>query len=238
MIAELFTALSAMLQGSWALALAASFFWGVLSVLLSPCHIAGIPLIVGFIDRQGIAKPSRSALVATVYAAGILLSLIIIGGIAAVLGRIAGDVGVLPNLIVAVLLVGIGLYLAGIINLPFLDNACKAPGITKKGLIPAFMLGLIFGIAVGPCTFAYLAPVLGISFAVASSTPVFAVMLVTVYALGHCLVIILGGTFVPAVQKYLHWSAESRAVGIIKKICGAIVIGAGIYLVYGIIRQW
>ena len=53
MIVELFTWLSQALTSSPEIAIGAAFIWGVLSVILSPCHIACIPLIVGFIDGQG-----------------------------------------------------------------------------------------------------------------------------------------------------------------------------------------
>jgi len=130
----------------------------------------------------------------------------------------------------------IGLYLAGVIRLKFMDNACKVPALTKRGLFAAFSLGLIIGLAVGPCTFAYLAPVLGISFNLAKSNIIFAVLLVSMYALGHCLVIIAGGTFIPAVQSFLNWSEKSKGLVIVKKICGIIVILAGIYLIFNTLR--
>jgi len=91
MIETLFTALSEMLYGNMYLALGSSFLWGILSVILSPCHIASIPLIVGFIGNQGVGKISKNAVISFLYSAGILLSLVIIGFVTILLGRIAGD---------------------------------------------------------------------------------------------------------------------------------------------------
>ncbi len=53
MIEELFTILYNAMMGSAWLALLASFMWGVLSILLSPCHLSSIPLVVGYITSQG-----------------------------------------------------------------------------------------------------------------------------------------------------------------------------------------
>ena len=53
MIERIFTSLTQAVEGSAAIAIAASFVWGILSILLSPCHLASIPLIVGFVDRAG-----------------------------------------------------------------------------------------------------------------------------------------------------------------------------------------
>ncbi len=236
MIETLFNSLSEMLYGNMYLALASAFLWGILSVILSPCHIASIPLIVGFIGNQGVGKISKNALISSLYSAGILLSLVIIGFATILLGRIAGDLGIIPNVIVSVLMITIGLYLAGFIRLKFMDNACKVPALKNRGLFAAFSLGLIIGLAVGPCTFAYLAPVLGISFSLAKTNILFAVLLVSMYAIGHCLVIIAGGTFIPAVQSFLNWSDKSRGLAVVKKVCGIIVILAGVYLLFNTLK--
>ena len=53
MIEEIFTILSTALYENYWIALLASFGWGVLSILLSPCHLSSIPLVVGFIISQG-----------------------------------------------------------------------------------------------------------------------------------------------------------------------------------------
>ena len=79
MIEQLFTALSHAVEGSPGLALGASFLWGMLSVVLSPCHLASIPLIVGFIDEQGRISTARAFLIATLFAAGILVTIGLIG---------------------------------------------------------------------------------------------------------------------------------------------------------------
>lgn len=236
MIESLFNTLSEMLYGNMYLAFASAFLWGILSVILSPCHIASIPLIVGFIGNQGVGKLSKNAVISSLYSAGILLSLVIIGFVTILLGRIAGDLGSIPNIIVSALMIVIGLYLAGVIRLKFLDNVCKVPSLKKRGLFAAFSLGLIIGLAVGPCTFAYLAPVLGISFSLAQTNLIFAVLLVSMYALGHCLVIIAGGTFIPALQSFLNWSEKSKGLVIVKKVCGIIVILAGAYLLFNTLK--
>ena len=53
---SLFTALTEALYRSFALALLASFAWGILSILLSPCHLSSIPLIIGFLTAQDEKK--------------------------------------------------------------------------------------------------------------------------------------------------------------------------------------
>ncbi len=231
MVLELFTSLSEMLHDSTCMAVLASFIWGILSILLSPCHLASIPLIVGFIDEQKDITTKRALWLSSLFSGGILITIAVIGLITGLLGRMLGDIGAYGNYIVAVIFFTIGLHLMGIIPLPFLENSAS-PGMRKKGALAAFILGLVFGIALGPCTFAYMAPMLGVTFSVASTNIVFAVSLVIAYAAGHCSVIIFAGTFTEYLQKYLNWSENSRGTIIVKKICGVLVIAGGVYLLH------
>jgi cytochrome c-type biogenesis protein len=92
-------------------------------------------------------------------------------------------------------------------------------------------MGFIFGIGLGPCTFGFMAPVLGVVFEVSASDPALAGGLITAFAIGHCFVIALAGSFIKVVQKYLHWTESSKATTIIRRICGALVILGGLYLI-------
>lgn len=231
MIIEIFTVLSRMLESSPMIALSGAFLWGVLSILLSPCHLASIPLIVGFIGEQGTIPTGRAALLSSLFSAGILLTISLIGVITGLMGRLLGDVGQYGFYAVAAIMIVIGLYLLNIVPLPFLDRGIGQPGFKKKGLFAAFVLGSVFGVALGPCTFAYMAPMLGIAFSVAATSILFSVSLILVYAAGHCLVIVFAGTFTGMVQHLLIWN-ESSTAGILKKICGVLVVLAGLYMIY------
>ena len=90
---ELFGTLTQAVHGSVPVALGAAFVWGVLSIVLSPCHLASIPLIVAFIGGQGLSSPRRAFVTALVFALGILVTIAAIGGVTAALGRMLGDVG-------------------------------------------------------------------------------------------------------------------------------------------------
>ena len=231
MIRAMFEWLSHSLQLDPIIALTASFVWGVLSILLSPCHLASIPLIVGFIDKQGRISTKRAFLIASLFSSGILITIAAIGLITGLLGRMLGNIGHYGNYIVAVIFFIIGLHLLEIIPLPFLGKSSQ-PAFKKKGLLAGFILGLVFGIALGPCTFAYMAPMLGVTFALASTNLAYGVLLLLVYGIGHCSVIVFAGTFTEVVQHYLNWNEKSKGTVIIKKICGVLVILGGIYLIW------
>jgi len=227
---QLFTSLSRAVEGSAALALGAAFVWGVLSILLSPCHLASIPLIVGFIDQQGRMTTRRAFTVSLLFSLGILITIAVIGVITAAAGRMLGDVGRWGNYGVAVIFFVVGLYLLDAIRIPMPGAA--QPGVKRKGMLAAFILGLVFGVALGPCTFAYMAPMLAVTFRLAATNLPYGVLLLAVYGVGHCAVIVLAGTFTEVVQHYLNWNETSKGAVVLKKVCGGLVLLGGLYLIY------
>ncbi|GAG80589.1 unnamed protein product, partial [marine sediment metagenome] len=60
MIRTMLEWLSNSLQLNPIIALTASFIWGIFSILLSPCHLASIPLIIAFIGEQGKMSTKRA----------------------------------------------------------------------------------------------------------------------------------------------------------------------------------
>jgi cytochrome c-type biogenesis protein len=230
MFMGLFTWLCGTLQASPLIALGSSFIWGILSIILSPCHLSSIPLIVGFINGQEKVSVKRAFFISLLFSLGILITIAFIGILTSFAGRMLGDIGIYGNYFVAIIFFVIGLYLLDVISLPFLNSEINQPIFKKKGLLAAFTLGLVFGIALGPCTFAYMAPMLGVDFSVAAANLVLAVSLVLAYAVGHICVIVFAGTFSEVVQSYLNWNKKSKGAIIIKKICGVLVIIGGIYL--------
>jgi len=230
MLESLFTILSRAVEGSAGLALGAAFVWGILSILLSPCHLASIPLIVGFIDKQGQMSTRRAFTISLLFSVGILITIGVIGAVTAAAGRMLGDVGRWGNYAVAGIFFVVGLYLLDAIRLLMPDAA--QPGMQRKGMLAALILGLVFGVALGPCTFAYMAPMLAVTFKLAATNVSYGILLLLLYGVGHCAVIVLAGTFTEVVQHYLNWNEKSKGAVILKKVCGVLVLMGGLYLLY------
>jgi len=227
---RLFITLTHAVEGTPLIAISAAAVWGILSVILSPCHLASIPLIVGFIDQQGRTSTRRAFLTSTLFSAGILLTIGIIGVITAVMGRMLGDVGRYGNYFVAAVFFLVGLHLLDVIPAPW--SGPGQIGMKRKGLFAAFILGLVFGIALGPCTFAYVAPILGVTFQMAATNIAYGIFLLLMYGIGHCSVIVFAGTFTEVIQYYLNWNERSRGAIILKKVCGVLVLTGGVYMIY------
>lgn len=229
-MAELFTRLGQAIEGAPAIALGAAFIWGILSIVLSPCHLASIPLIVGFIDEQGRISAKRAFFISTLFAAGILITIAAIGVVTALSGRMMGDIGGWVNYAVAAIFFAVGLHLLGVIPAPW--SGPGQVGMKGRGPVAALVLGLVFGIALGPCTFAFMAPVLAVTFKAASTSTAYGVMLLAFYGVGHCSVIVAAGTSTELVQRYMDWNEGSKGTAVLRKVCGGLVLLGGLYLIY------
>ncbi len=230
MFQELFMTLTHAVEGSPAIALGAALTWGVLSILLSPCHLASLPLIIGFVNEQGKITTGRAFVLSLLFASGILVTIGLIGVITAGAGRMMGDVGRFGYYFMAIIFFVVGLHLLDVIPMPW-----SGPGqvnMKRKGLLAALILGLVFGIALGPCTFAFMAPMLAVAFALGSANMAYGALLLLTYGIGHCAVIVVAGTSTELVQRYLNWNEQSRGTVIIKRICGVLVLIGGIYMIY------
>jgi len=227
---KLFTALSHAIQGAPLIAIGASFIWGVLSIVLSPCHLTSIPLIIGYLSNQRELSTKKAFHLSIVFSVGLLISIAVIGGVTAAAGRILGDVGKIGNYIVALVFLIFGLNLLGFLPLNF-------PGLgtiksQRKGYFSVLSLGLVFGLALGPCTFAFMAPLLGIVFSLTAKNLPYGLVLLSAFAIGHCAVIIAAGTSTRLVQQITKWDGQSKGITIIRKLCGILVLLGGIFLVY------
>jgi cytochrome c-type biogenesis protein len=229
-VGELFSALENAVSGSVPIAAGAAFLWGILSIVLSPCHLSSIPLIVAFMGQGGDKTGRRALFISTVFSLGIMITIAAVGVVTAMMGRMLGDVGPYINYMLAFIFLLLGLHFLGVIPMPWPEGGPKAS--ERRGAWPAFLLGLVFGVGVGPCTFAFMAPMLGVTFKVAAESWVYGVALLLLYGIGHCAVIVIAGTSAEVAQRYLNWNESSKGSIVLRRICGVLVLLAGAYLIY------
>lgn len=227
-MADLLTALTRTLDGRAEFAVVGAFLWGVASILLSPCHVASVPLVVAYTGRSTTLSPRRAAALSALFASGLLVTVAVIGALSVLAGRMLGSAGGVTNYLVAALLFVVGLDLLG--AWPFQWTGLPRPETTRRGLGGAFLFGLAFGTALGPCTFAFLGPVMGVTMQTAATRPLFAGLLMTAFAVGHCGVLALVGAGGPLLSRIGRWG--ETGVNLVRQACGVLVLGGGLYLLY------
>jgi cytochrome c-type biogenesis protein len=141
-----------------------------------------------------------------------------------------GQVGPWANYVVAAVFFVVGLSLLDVLPLGW--SVPDSTRVRGRGLLAAFGLGLIFGIALGPCTFAYMAPMLGVTFAVAGTHPLYGMLLIAAYGIGHCSIIVFAGASTGWVGRYLRWTDASRGAAYLRYASGLLVLAGGVYLIY------
>ena len=231
MILDIFTQLSNMIYATPAIALMGALLWGVVSVILSPCHLAGIPVVIGFVaDRSGGSRRSAFVL-STIFSLGILATIALLGFVTALAGRMLGDIGPYGKWITGGVFLLVGLLLLDILQLPSFWSG-SSERLRGGGKRASFVLGLLFGTALGPCAFAFIMPVLGLVFSIAATHPLYAAGLIGAYAIGHCGVIIAAGTSATMVNRIMKAEQRSHHLRMIRKVCGVLVIAAGLWMVF------
>ncbi len=217
------------LTGSPLLAAAGSFFWGMISVLFSPCHLASIPLVVAYVAGQReVLAPRRAGLYAVLFSGGLFLSIAAVGIICALLGRMLGDVGPYWQVLVGLVLLWVALGMLGV-------QACSLSGggllqrLNLQGRSGAFLLGLAYGILSGSCTFGFIAPILAII--TIQQQVAMGLMLIALFAVGHSLPILAAGTSAALVGKMIESQAWQRAGDWFRKGAGGVIILLAIYFI-------
>lgn len=208
---------------SGALQFLGAFLWGTASVLLSPCGISEIPLVVGYIaNSEDISRP-RAFFISCAFCLGIIFNLALVALIISGLGEILSGCEKFLTLFTACVFIIMGLHMMGIIRVKFFALGSGGTGKEKQNFFGAVFLGIISGLAVGPCNIAYISPVISLAMSKNSPAIIFA------YALGYCAVLVCAGTFTQIFSRFLEDEKFSRVINI---LCGVALIFGGLYFIH------
>ncbi len=228
MIENFINGLSGYLQGSVPLSLLAVYLAGVL-ISFTPCVYPVIPITLAYIGARGGGSKWRGFVLSLIYVAGMAVTYTILGAVAALSGKLFGQIQSHPwtYFLIGNLCVLMGLSMLGV----FTFNV-RTPGfITRepprkrgKGIVGSFLVGAASGLVIGPCTAPALAVILG--YAATRENVAYASSLMFVFAFGMGTLLILVGTFaglLAAIPRSGPWMVR------VSRIFGWILLGAGEY---------
>jgi cytochrome c-type biogenesis protein len=216
-----------MVSGSYIAALGC-FLWGMISVLLSPCHLASIPLIIAYVGGQKRAlTPKQASSYAVLFTLGLFITIAVIGIVCALLGRMLGDVGNYWQILIGLVLVWVALGMLGV-------EKCAMSGsllyrLNLKGLFGAFALGLAYGVLSGSCTFGFIAPILAII--TIQQKLAAGILFILLFAVGHCLPIVIAGSSTAVVRRLIENRTWQGAGAYFRKGAGVIIGLLGVYFI-------
>jgi cytochrome c biogenesis protein CcdA len=203
------------------------FIGGILSSS-SPCVLATIPLVIGYVGGYSEGDRRKAFLYSLTFILGLSITFTILGAIASLLGGLFGIISRTWYFIVGGIAIAIGLNLIGLFewNLPVPVHLQPK----QRGILGAFLLGIFFGIVSSPCATPVLALIL--TFVASKGEVAYGTSLLFVYALGHCALIFLAGTATGFVENFVKSKGISNMTVWGKRIGGSIVVFVGIYLFY------
>ena len=228
MLETFFLTINEWIAGGTAIAALGCFLWGMISVVFSPCHLASIPLIVAYVGgQQEVLKPRQAAHYSIAFTIGLFITIALIGIICALLGRMLGDVGNYWQVIVGLVLIWVALGMFGV-------EKCSMSGsllyrLKLSGLFGAFGLGLAYGILSGSCTFGFIAPILAII--TVQQKVATGVLFILLFAIGHCLPIVVAGSSAAAVKRLLENSTWQGAGTWFRKGAGVVISVLALYFI-------
>jgi len=232
MIESFFLTVNEWMAGGNAITAMGCFAWGMISVLFSPCHLASIPLIIAYVGGQHRAlTPKQAGSYAALFTLGLFITITVIGIVCTLLGRMLGDVGNYWQILIGLLLVWVALGMLGV-------EKCTMSGslvyrLNLKGLFGAFALGLAYGILSGSCTFGFIAPILAII--TVQQKMVSGILFIVLFAVGHCLPIVIAGSSTAAVRRLMENSTWQNAGNWFRKGAGVCI---GLLGIYFIVNTW
>ncbi len=198
-------------------------FLGGLITSISPCILSMVPLMVSYIGGYEQGPRSRGFMLSFSFVSGLAFTFAVMGFIAAVFGRVFGQVGDLWYYLLAGVAVIMGLQLLGVLtfNLPGLKKV-SARKVRPGG---SLVMGMLFGLVASPCATPVLAVI--ITYAAVQAEPFYGSGLLFIYGMGHGIPLLVAGTFtgmaknLPRISRYTHY---------LSYVSGAIFILLGLIL--------
>ena len=183
--------------------------------------------------KEDAPSALRSFCLSLVFVMGLAVTFTSMGMVAALAGKMYGDVSGIWNWIVAAVCLVMGLHMMGILNFTIPVPVVAKP--KTRGLFGAFVLGLLFGVVSAPCA----APILVVllTYLAGSGASVsYGGLLLLVYALGHSLLIVLAGTFMGVARTMIENRKMVRTMRIMRQAAGAGIVLVGAYFVYYVLQ--
>lgn len=215
-----------------------AFLAGIVS-FLSPCILPVVPSYLAFVSGLTFGEMTQrptpevrlvAALHSTAFVLGFSLVFMTLGLVATAAGTVIASALPWINRAGGVVMIGLGLFIAGVIKLPRFEEELRYGFVTRPaGPLGSFAVGIAFGAGWTPC----IGPILGsiLLYASLEATMVQGMTLLGTYALG------LGIPFVAA-SVGLNWFLAGsgwarRWIVPLQRVAGTVLVVIGLLMVTG-----
>ncbi|MDY4794141.1 MAG: cytochrome c biogenesis protein CcdA [Pararoseburia sp.] len=192
----------------------------------TPCALSNIPLIIGYVGGVGEKNTKKAFRYSVIFALGTAVTFITLGLIATSAGKLMGNSSQIWYLVLGVLMVLMALQTWEIFQIiPSINLLSKSKA---KGIIGAFIAGVLGGVFSSPCSTPVLIALLAI--VAGKGNLIWGILLMFLYSIGHSALVIVAGTSISFVKK-ISSNEKYNKVGIaLKIVMGTAILLIGLYM--------
>ena len=193
---------------------------------VTPCSLSSVPLIIGYVGGVGERNTKKAFLYSAVFSLGTAVTFVTMGVIATSAGMLMGTSSPVWYIILGVLMVLMSLQTFGIFN--FIPSINLVGKNKKKGIVGAFLAGVLGGIFSSPCSTPVLIALLAI--VAGEGKMLWGVLLMLLYSIGHSALVMVAGTSISFVQRINESNKYKTVAAVLKYIMGAAILLIGFYM--------
>ena len=209
---------------AWYLLLIGSFIGGIIASI-SPCSLAMLPLIIGYVGGYSKETPFRTFLQLCCFILGTAIVFTLIGIACALTGNVfASSMGRYFTIAIASLLLVMGLKLLELLDFDTPTIIKAMPQNTTNSVFTyPILLGITFALAGTPCSTPILAGIM--AFAAMGKNLSLAMIMLFLFALGQGVILIVAGLFTSSLKnmhsitKYTNWLVKFSGILLILAAC-------------------
>lgn len=224
MLEQLSENLAQVVQSNPWLAPAAAFVGGLLTAA-NPCVLAMVPLMVGYVAGQESRGVGRSLLLSLTFSIGLTITFAVLFLVTWAASSVLKASW--WTYVAAAVCLLMGLHLIGLLHVRLPAPAGVQP--KQRGFVGALLLGLLFGLVSLPCAGPVLLALLAV---VPLSGAAFGAPLLVAYSLGHCGLVLVGGTSMGLVQCLADSRGWTRSADALRRVAGVLILLVGAFLLF------
>ncbi|WP_139905448.1 cytochrome c biogenesis CcdA family protein [Clostridium thermarum] len=195
---------------------------------VTPCSLTSVPLVIGYVGGTGQQDTKKAFHLSAVFAFGMALTFTILGTLASLLGKLLQGTGSWWYIFLGVLMLLMALQTWEIFN--FIPPSNIMVTSKKRGFIGAFLAGILGGFFSSPCATPVLIALLAM--VAKQGNPLWGILLLLLYSLGHSFLVLIAGTSIGFVQKLSSSDNYGRVSKMFKIIMGVIIALIAFYMFY------
>ena len=207
---------------------AVTFIEGLIS-FISPCMLPMLPIYVSYF-AGGADKKGKVFLRSLCFVAGFTAVFSALGLFAGQIGSLLSEYRTAVDIICGAVVVIFGLSYLEVIRLPFFKGMEK--GREARGMLSAFLFGVIYSVSLTPCVGAFLGSALAL--AANSTSAAKGTLLLVVYSLGLGVPFVISAVLIDRLRGAFGFI--KRHYKVINVVCGVFLIVVGILMATGLLN--